>query len=315
MSIMNGKKGLIMGVANERSIAWGIAKTLADNGAELAFSYQNESFKKRLTPLMNSIKSDKCFECDVSKAASDLNSIENMFEKISKIWNEIDFVVHALAYSDKEELKGKYVNCSRENFLNSLDISAFSFTRIAKSALPSYVFKRRSLLTLSYLGAERTTPNYNVMGVAKSALEASIKYLAMDLGKNNIRVNALSAGPVKTLAGAAISGARHVFRYSENVAPLKFNPQLKEVGSAALYLTSDLSSGVTGNVHHVDGGLHSVAIPKQENFRYKFYIICFSRLVCVFLKKLPFLQHDHQVQKLNKIMLFQIEYLLLRVVS
>ena len=264
MSIMNGKKGLIMGVANERSIAWGIAKTLAYNGAELAFSYQNDGFKKRLTPLMTSIKSDKSFECDVSVSASDLNSIENMFEKIAKVWSEIDFIVHALAYSDKEELKGKYVNCSRENFLNSLDISTFSFTRIAKSSLPFMSSKGGSLLTLSYLGAERTTPNYNVMGVAKSALEASIKYLAMDLGKDNIRVNALSAGPVKTLAGAAISGARHVFRYSENVAPLKFNPQLKEVGDAALYLTSDLSSGVTGNVHHVDGGLHSVAIPKQE---------------------------------------------------
>ena len=265
MSIMKNKKGLIMGVANERSIAWGIAKTLADNGAELAFSYQNESFKKRLTPLMNSIKSYNCFECDVSKAAVDLNSIESMFEKISKIWNEIDFIVHALAYSDKEELKGKYINCSRENFLNSLDISAYSFTRIAKSAKPLMHSKGGSLLTLSYLGAERTTPNYNVMGVAKSALEASIKYLAMDLGKYNIRVNALSAGPVKTLAGAAISGARHVFRYSENVAPLKFNPQLKEVGDAALYLTSELSSGVTGNIHHVDGGLNIVAIPKQEN--------------------------------------------------
>ena len=265
MTIMNGKKGLIMGVANERSIAWGIAKTLADNGAELAFSYQNEGFKKRLLPLMSSINSDKSFECDVSKAPSDLNSVENMFEKLSKIWREIDFVVHALAYSDKEELKGKYVNCSRENFLNSLDISAFSFTRVAKSSFPLMSSKGGSLLTLSYLGAERTTPNYNVMGVAKSALEASIKYLAMDLGKANIRVNALSAGPVKTLAGAAISGARHVFRYSEDVAPLKFNPQLKEVGSAALYLASDLSSGVTGNIHHVDGGLHSVAIPKQEN--------------------------------------------------
>ena len=265
MSIMKDKKGLIMGVANERSIAWGIAKKLADNGAELAFSYQNKGFKKRLTPLMNSLNSDKCFECDVSKAPDDLNSIEKMFEEISKIWDKIDFVVHALAYSDKEELKGKYVNCSRENFLNSLDISAFSFTRTAKAALPLMYTNGGSLLTLSYLGAERTTPNYNVMGVAKSALEASIKYLAMDLGKDNIRVNALSAGPVKTLAGAAISGARHVFRYSENVAPLKFNPQLEEVGNAALYLTSQLSSGVTGNVHHVDGGLHSVAIPKQEN--------------------------------------------------
>ena len=265
MSIMKGKKGLIMGVANERSIAWGIANKLAKNGAELAFSYQNEGFKKRLLPLMDSIKSNKFFECDVSKVTGEPGSVEKMFQEISKTWDHIDFVVHALAYSDKEELKGKYVNCSRKNFLNSLDISAFSFTRTAKSALPLMSSKGGSLLTLSYLGAERTTPNYNVMGVAKSALEASIKYLAMDLGKDNIRVNALSAGPVKTLAGAAISGARHVFRYSENVAPLKFNPQLEEVGNAALYLTSQLSSGVTGIIHHVDGGLHSVAIPKQEN--------------------------------------------------
>ena len=265
MSLMSGKKGLIMGVANERSIAWGIAKTLAENGAELAFSYQNEGFKKRLVPLMNSINSDKLYECDVSNDINQAKSIERMFNEIIKTWNEIDFVVHALAYSDKEELKGKYVNCSRENFLNSLDISAFSFTRTAKSAFPLMSSRGGSLLTLSYLGAERTTPNYNVMGVAKSALEASIQYLAMDLGKSNIRVNGLSAGPVKTLAGAAISGARHVYRYSENVAPLKFNPELKEIGNSALYLVSDLSSGVTGNVHHVDGGLHSVAIPKSNH--------------------------------------------------
>ena len=265
MSIMKSKKGLIMGVANERSIAWGIAKALADHGAELAFSYQNEGFKKRLIPLMDSIKANKFYECDVSKDINETSSIENMFNKILETWHEIDFVVHALAYSDKEELKGKYVNCSRENFLNSLDISAFSFTRTAKSAFPLMCSKGGSLLTLSYLGAERTTPNYNVMGVAKSALEASIKYLAMDLGKNNIRVNGLSAGPVKTLAGAAITGARHVYRYSESVAPLKFNPELNEIGNSALYLISDLSSGVTGNIHHVDGGLHSVAIPKSND--------------------------------------------------
>ena len=263
MSLMNGKKGLIMGVANERSIAWGIAKNLAENGAELAFSYQNEGFKKRLIPLMSSISSNKFYECDVSNDVNQAKSIESMFSEIIKTWNEIDFVVHALAYSDKEELKGKYINCSRENFLNSLDISAFSFTRTAKSAFPLMSARGGSLLTLSYLGAERTTPNYNVMGVAKSALEASIKYLAMDLGKKNIRVNGLSAGPVKTLAGAAISGARHVYRYSERVSPLKFNPELKEVSNSALYLISDLSSGVTGNIHHVDGGLHSVAIPKS----------------------------------------------------
>ena len=227
MPIMKGKKGIVMGVANERSIAWGIAKTLAKQGAEIAFTYQNEGFKKRLLPLMESVKSSICYECDVSKNDDNENSIESLFNKISESWDNIDFVVHALAYSDKEELKGKYVNCSRENFLNSLDISAFSFTRTAKSAFPLMSTNGGSLLTLSYLGAERTTPNYNVMGVAKSALEASIKYLAMDLGKNNIRVNAISAGPVKTLAGAAISGARHVYRYSENVAPLKFNPEIR----------------------------------------------------------------------------------------
>ena len=265
MSLMKNKKGLIMGVANERSIAWGIAKELANQGADLTFTYQNEGFKKRLIPLMDSIKATNCFECDVSNKEHEPNSIENVFKKISGYWNEIDFVVHALAFSDKEELKGKYINCSRQNFLNSLDISAFSFTRTAKSSFPLMSSKGGSLLTLSYIGAERTTPNYNVMGVAKAALEASIKYLAMDLGKHNIRVNAISAGPVKTLAGAAISGARHVYRYSESVAPLKFNPELKEVGSSALYLLSDLSSGVTGNIHHVDGGLHSVGIPKSDN--------------------------------------------------
>ena len=264
MAIMKNKKGLIMGVANERSIAWGIAKKLSEEGAQLAFSYQNQGFKKRLIPLMDSINAKKCYECDVSKDKNDKSSIENFIRQINNDWKEIDFVVHALAYSDKEELKGKYVDCSRENFLNSLDISAFSFTRLAKSAFPLMNSKGGSLLTLSYLGAERTTPNYNVMGVAKSALEASIKYLAMDLGKSNIRVNGLSAGPVKTLAGAAISGARHVYRYSENVAPLKFNPELNEISNSALYLLSDLSCGVTGNVHHVDGGLHSVAVPRSD---------------------------------------------------
>ena len=264
MAIMKNKKGLIMGVANERSIAWGIAKKLSEEGAQLAFSYQNEGFKKRLIPLMDSINAKKYYECDVSKDKNDKSSIENFMRQINNDWKEIDFVVHALAYSDKEELKGKYVDCSRENFLNSLDISAFSFTRLAKSAFPLMNSKGGSLLTLSYLGAERTTPNYNVMGVAKSALEASIKYLAMDLGKSNIRVNGLSAGPVKTLAGAAISGARHVYRYSENVAPLKFNPELNEISNSALYLLSNLSSGVTGNVHHVDGGLHSVAVPRSD---------------------------------------------------
>ena len=265
MSLMKNKKGVIMGVANERSIAWGIANKLAEQGAELTFTYQNESFKKRLIPLMDTIGSSKSFECDVSSDQNTENSIENLFINIAEYWDEIDFVVHALAFSDKDELKGKYINCSRDNFLNSLDISAFSFTRTAKAAFPLMVNNGGSLLTLSYLGAERTTPNYNVMGVAKAALEASIKYLAMDIGKNNIRVNGISAGPMKTLAGAAISGARHVYRYSKNVAPLGFNPELKEVSDSALYLLSDLSSGVTGNIHHVDGGLHSIGIPRSED--------------------------------------------------
>ena len=263
MSLLKVKKGILIGVAHVRSIAWCISEPIANLCANIAFTYQNEGLKKRLIPLMESINADKCYECDVSKNFNEPNSIENVFGEITKIWDNIDFVVHALAYSDKDELKGKYVNCTRENFLNSLDISAFSFTRTAKTAFPLLSSKGGSLLTLSYLGAERTTPNYNVMGVAKAALEASIKYLAMDLGKNNIRVNAISAGPVKTLAGAAISGARHVYKYSENVSPLKYNPELKEVGNSALYLLSDLSSGVTGNIHHVDGGLHSIAIPKS----------------------------------------------------
>ena len=258
--VMHGKKGLIMGVANDRSIAWGIAAKLAKQGAELAFTFQGEALQKRVTPLASSVGSDLVMPCDVTNESS----MDQVFSTLADQWGTIDFVLHAIAYSDKEELKGKYVDCSRENFLNSLDISAFSFTRIAKSAFPLMNSKGGSLLTLSYLGAERTTPNYNVMGVAKSALEASIKYLAMDLGKSNIRVNGLSAGPVKTLAGAAISGARHVYRYSESVAPLKFNPELSEISNSALYLLSDLSSGVTGNVHHVDGGLHSVAVPRSD---------------------------------------------------
>ena len=262
---MNGKRGIIMGVANERSIAWGIAKILANHGAELTFTYQNESFKKRLIPLMDSINSTHSYECDVSKSSENKKSIETLFQNVSNYWNEIDFVVHALAFSDKEELKGKYVDSSRENFLNSLDISTFSFTRTAKASLPLMEKKGGNLLTLSYIGAERTTPNYNVMGIAKAALETSVKYLAMDLGNRNIRVNAISAGPMKTLAGSAISGARHVFRYSETTAPLKSNPELKEVGNSALYLLSDLSSGVTGEIHHVDGGLHAVGIPSSNN--------------------------------------------------
>ena len=264
MNNMKNKKGIIMGVANERSIAWGIAKQLHHQGANLIFTYQTENLKKRILPLINNINCNEIYQCDVSEDKKSLNSIENVFLDIKKKWGEIDFVVHAIAFSDKDELKGRYLDTSRENFLQTLDISTFSFTRIAKASKDMMSKNGGSLLTLSYLGATRTTPNYNVMGVAKAALETSVKYLSMDLGPQNIRVNAISAGPMKTLAGAAISGARHVFRFSEKLAPLKNNPDLQQVGNAALYLLSDLSSGVTGLVHYVDGGLHFIGIPEQN---------------------------------------------------
>ena len=264
MSLMKNKKGLIMGVANERSIAWGIAKELADQGADLTFTYQNEGFKKRLIPLMDSIKAIKCFECDVSNEEHEPNSIENLFKKISSYWNEIDFVVHALAFSDKEELKGKYINCSRQNFLNSLDISAFSFTRTAKSSFPLMSSKGGSLLTLSYIGAERTTPNYNVMGVAKAALESSVRYLASDFGPLNIRVNAISAGPMRTLAGGGITDARAIFNFQKRHSPLRRTVTLNELGGSSIYLLSDLSSGVTGEIHYVDSGYNIISIPKPD---------------------------------------------------
>ena len=268
MSLLKNKTGVVMGVTNERSTAWGIAKQLNNNGANLIFTYQTDSLKKRILPLLDSINCQNHFICDVALEKEHTNSIENVFSKISQEWKNIDFVVHAVAFSDKEELKGKYLNTSRKNFLQTLDISAFSFTRVANSASKIMGPNGGSLLTLSYIGAIRTTPNYNVMGVAKAALETSVKYLAMDLGKKNIRVNAISAGPMKTLAGAAISGARHVFRFSENSAPLGINPSQIDVGNAALYLLSDLSSGVSGSIHNVDGGLHSVAIPNKENLNY-----------------------------------------------
>ena len=260
MTLMRGKKGLIMGVANERSIAWGIAQKLSESGAELAFTYLGDALKKRVVPLAEKLNSNFTFSCDVEKK----EDVIKLFEDVKSQWGEIDFVVHAIAFSDKDELKGRYLDTSRKNFLQTLDISTFSFTRIAKSSKDIMSKNGGSLLTLSYLGATRTTPNYNIMGVAKAALETSVKYLSMDLGPQNIRVNAISAGPMKTLAGAAISGARHVFRFSEKLAPLKSNPDLEQVGNAALYLLSDLSSGVTGLVHYVDGGLHFIGIPEQN---------------------------------------------------
>ena len=260
---MEGKTGLIMGVANERSIAWGIANQLFLNKANIILTYQNDSLKKRIEPLSNKIKCKNLYKCDVSLEPENKFSIENLIKNINKDFGNLDFVVHALAYSDKEELKGKYLETSRQNFLSTLDISTYSFTRLSKAA-SKIMNNGGSLLTLTYVGSNKTTPNYNVMGVAKAALETSVKYLSVDLGKNNIRVNAISAGPMKTLAGAAISGARHVFKYSEKISPLQKNPDLKQVGNAALYLLSDISSGVTGLTHYVDGGLKIVGIPNQD---------------------------------------------------
>ena len=258
--LLAGKRGLVMGVANEKSIAWGIAAAVAAQGAEIAFSYQMEGFGKRLKPLADSIGSTLLIECDV---ATD-GAVESCFKKLAKNWPEIDFVVHALAFSDKAELKGAYLDTSRDNFINTMMISAYSFTEVARAArlmMPA----GGSLVTLSYIGAQRITPNYNVMGVAKAALEASVRYLAVDLGGVSIRVNAISAGPMRTLAGSAITGARHILRHAEENAPLRRNPGLDEVGRAGLYLVSDLSSGVTGEVHFVDGGFNSVGIPRDHD--------------------------------------------------
>ncbi len=260
MSLLKDKNGLIMGVANERSIAWGIAKEAAFHGANLAFTYQNDTFFERLKPLAKSINSSLLIKCDVSNNSD----IAFVFKTLNSKWNKLDFIVHAMAFSDKNELKNKYFKTSKENFRNTLLISTFSLTEICKQALP--IMKQSgggSILTLTYIGGNRTTPNYNVMGVAKAALETSVKYLAMDLGNYKIRVNSLSSGPMRTLAGAAISGARHVFRFSEKNSPLGKNPELEEVGKAGVYLVSDLSSGVTGENHFVDCGYNIIAIPRE----------------------------------------------------
>ena len=258
--LLAGKRGLVMGVANEKSIAWGIAAAAASQGAEIAFSYQMEGFGKRLKPLAESIGSDILIECDVAAEGA----VQSCFDDLAQHWPQIDFVVHALAYSDKAELKGAYLDTSRDNFTNTMMVSAYSFTEVARAARPMMA-DGGALLTLSYIGAQRITPNYNVMGVAKAALEASVRYLAVDLGGENIRVNGLSAGPMRTLAGAAIGGARHIFRHSETNAPLRRNPGLDEVGRSGLYLISDLSSGVTGEVLFVDGGFNATAIPFESS--------------------------------------------------
>jgi len=253
--LMSGKRGLIMGVANDHSIAWGIARTLHAHGAELAFTYQGEVLKKRVGPLAEKVNSDILLECDVT----DMSSIDAVFSEIEKRWGKLDFVVHAIAYSDKEELKGRYVDTSRENFNRSMDISCYSLTAICQRAEP-LMSDGGSIITLTYYGAERVIPHYNVMGVAKAALEASVRYLAEDMGRNNIRVNALSAGPMKTLAASGIGDFRYILKWNEYNSPLRRNVTLDDVGGAGLYLLSSLSSGVTGETHHVDCGYHVVGM-------------------------------------------------------
>lgn len=253
--LMEGKKGLIMGVANDRSLAWGIARSLAAHGAQLAFTYQGDSLLKRVKPLAAEAGSDLVLPCDVTDAAS----LDRLFDAMADKFGSLDFVLHAIAYSDKEELKGRYVDTSRENFLRSLDISCFSFTDVCRRA-GAMMPNGGSLLTLTYYGAEKVMPNYNVMGIAKSALETSVQYIAADLGRDNIRVNAISAGPVKTLAASGIGDFRYILKWNEYNAPLKRNTTLDDVGGAGLYLLSDLSAGTTGEILHVDSGYHVVGM-------------------------------------------------------
>ncbi len=257
--LMAGKRGLIMGVANERSLAWGIARAAANQGAELAFSYQGDALQKRVTPLAESVQSDIILPCDVTDDAS----IESLFETIKTRWGKLDFLVHAIAFSDKDELKGRYLDTTAENFQSTLNISCFSFTSLCRHAAP-LMSDGGSLLTLTYAGAERVMPHYNVMGVAKAALEASVRYLAADLGGDNIRVNAISAGPIKTLAASGIGDFRYILKWNELNAPLKRNVTIDEVGGAAVYLLSDLGAGVTGEIHHVDCGYHIVGMKNPD---------------------------------------------------
>ena len=253
---MQGKRGLIMGVANDHSIAWGIAKTLAAHGAALAFTYQGEALGRRVKPLAASLGSSLVLPCDVEDAAS----VDAAFAALGRQWEALDFVVHAIAFSDKGELKGRYADTTRENFLRTMAISCFSFTEVARRAA-ALMPHGGSLVTLTYGGSTRVMPNYNVMGVAKAALEASVRYLAVDFGPRNIRVNAISAGPVRTLAGAGIADARLMFNYQKRNAPLRRTVTIEEVGGAALYLLSDLSSAVTGEVHFVDSGYNIISMP------------------------------------------------------
>jgi enoyl-[acyl-carrier protein] reductase I len=257
MSLLTqNKRGLIMGVANDHSIAWGIAKTLAAHGATLAFTYQGEALGKRVKPLAQSVGSDMVLPCDVEDPAS----MDGVFAEIGRSWGALDFLVHAIAFSDRNELKGRYADTTRENFLRTMLISCFSFTEVARRAAP-LMSAGGAMLTLTYGGSTRVTPNYNVMGVAKAALEASVRYLAVDFGPSGIRVNAISAGMIRTLAGAGISDARLMFNYQQRHAPMRRNVTIEEVGGAALYLLSDLSTGVTGDIHYVDSGYNIIAMP------------------------------------------------------
>ncbi len=258
--LMTGKRGLVMGVANERSIAWGIAKALAEEGAELAFSYQGEAFGKRLQPLAESVGSDILVDVDVTDDAS----MDAAFAVLADRWGSLDFLVHSIAYSDKNELTGRFIDTSRANFKNSLDISCYSFVDVARRARPMMV-NGGSMMTLTYMGSNRVQPNYNVMGVAKAALESAVRYLANDLGPEGIRVNAISPGPMKTLAGAAIGGARRTYKTTEMNAPLRSNATLEAVGGTAVYLASDQGAFTTGEIIRVDGGYHILGMMQSEN--------------------------------------------------
>jgi enoyl-[acyl-carrier protein] reductase I len=261
--LMQGRRGLVMGVANDHSIAWGIARTLYAQGAELAFTYQGEAQAKRLKPLADTIEANILLQADVENDSE----LDAAFQMLALEWGRIDFVVHAIAFSDKDELKRRYVDTSRENFSRSLAISCFSFTDIARRALPLMREHGGSLLTLSYLGAHRVTPNYNVMGVAKAALESSVRYLAADLGPDNIRVNAISAGPMRTLAGSVVSESRTVFKWNKAHSPLRRTVTQDQVGNAALYLVSDMSLGVTGEIHYVDAGYNIIGTPPSSQLK------------------------------------------------
>tara|TARA_B100002051_G_scaffold33680_1_gene26821 strand:+ start:1632 stop:2417 length:786 start_codon:yes stop_codon:yes gene_type:complete len=259
MSLVKGKKGLIMGVANDRSIAWGIAKKLSENGAELAFTYLGDALKKRVTPLAESVNSKFLLDCNVENK----DDVKKTFDEIKNKWGHLDFVVHAIAFSDRSELSGEYINTSRENFLKSMLVSCFSFTEVAKEA--SKIMKDGgSMLTLSY-ESTKAIPNYNVMGVCKAALESSVKYIARDLGQKGIRVNAISAGPIKTLAASAIGDAKFLYKWSADHSFLKRNIDINDVGKSAVYLLSDLAAGVTGEIHYVDAGYNKVGMPDPRN--------------------------------------------------